>query len=222
MQLVDNKFYVYALVCPINKVPFYVGKGCGARAFAHLNGKDKNNNKKLQYIQNLRNLGFEPEVHFAFTNLSENEAYNYETNFIKFMANHFLYFTNKVGVAKNAYCNSNIKYRNLSLDKKKKSSRIYYPLNKTIKKKISASLHGRKLSDTHRKAISDYLTGRGLYISKEDLIELRKTLTIQQIAEKFNVSIQPIKRLIRTHKLFKNKSNFCIMDETLTSVKCEN
>lgn len=59
-----------------------------------------------------------------------------------------------------------------------------------------------QILDSHKKAISDYLTARGFYISKEDLIELRKTLTIAQIAEKFNVSVQPVKRLIREHKAY--------------------
>ena len=201
----NNKFYVYALVCPINRVPFYIGKGCGARAFAHTRGKDTNNDKKCQYIQNIRNIGLEPEVHFVCKNLAENEAYHHEINFIKFMANRFLYFTNKVGVSRDAYCNSVINYRNCEPAKPKKSTRIYNPIDEAVKRKISVSLTGRKLSDDHKKSISKYLTGRGFYISKEDLLEMRKTLTVDQIAKKFNVSSGPIKRLIRSYKIYKKK-----------------
>lgn len=34
----ENRFYVYALIDPINRIPFYIGKGAGSRAYDHLKG----------------------------------------------------------------------------------------------------------------------------------------------------------------------------------------
>lgn len=36
----ENKYYVYALSDPVNIMPFYIGKGCGKRAYTHLNCKE--------------------------------------------------------------------------------------------------------------------------------------------------------------------------------------
>ena len=111
-----DKFYVYALIDPINRIPFYIGKGCGRRAYKHLTGNDTNNVLKVKYIKNIRPLGFEPE---------------------------------------------------------------------------------------HCKNISDYLTGKGFHLSKEELVELRQTLTIYEIANKFGISVTPIKKLIQKYKIYK-------------------
>lgn len=199
-----DKFYVYALIDPINSIPFYVGKGCGQRAYKHLTGNDTNNVLKVKYIKNIRSLGFEPEIKFLATDLNESVAYNLESNFIKFIANRFLYFTNKIGVSKDAYCKINMNYDDAVLIKhRKKSSRIYTPLSAKQKNKISEKLKGRKLTPEHCKNISDYLTGKGFHLSKEELVELRQTLTIHEIANKFGISITPIKKLLQKYKIYK-------------------
>ena len=50
-ETTDNYYYVYVLVDPINRIPFYVGKGKGNRMYQHLKG-DKGNKKKVRYIEN--------------------------------------------------------------------------------------------------------------------------------------------------------------------------
>lgn len=198
-----DKFYVYALIDPINRIPFYVGKGCGHRAYKHLTGADTNNILKVKYVKNIRSLGFEPEVKFLATDLNESVAYNLESNFIKFIANRFLYFTNKIGVSKDAYCKINMNFNNTVLLKSRKSTRVYTPLSKEQKTKISEKLKGRKLTESHCKNIANYLTGKGFYLSKEELVELRQTLTIPEIANKFGISVTPIKKLIQKYKIYK-------------------
>lgn len=39
-------YYIYALVDPINNVPFYVGKGKNKRVFSHLRGTVKEIKRK--------------------------------------------------------------------------------------------------------------------------------------------------------------------------------
>ena len=51
MELVkENKYYVYALIDPINRLPFYIGKGCGNRAWSHLKN-EKTNVGKVRTIE---------------------------------------------------------------------------------------------------------------------------------------------------------------------------
>jgi len=42
-------YYVHALICPINKRPSYIGKGCGDRMYHHLRNLDRYNEEKNQY-----------------------------------------------------------------------------------------------------------------------------------------------------------------------------
>jgi hypothetical protein len=91
-----KKFYVYAHIDPrpygieittieppinIKGTPFYIGKGCGNRAWDL-----KRNQGHGKYITNLRNLGFPDEslVQLIFNNISEKEAYTLEAKMIYF------------------------------------------------------------------------------------------------------------------------------------------
>jgi hypothetical protein len=80
-----NEHYVYALIDPINDVPFYIGKGKGYRAWKHLKPYQKTNKKKLKYIENIRQLGFEPIVKKIIENLSNEDALLFESFYIKYM-----------------------------------------------------------------------------------------------------------------------------------------
>lgn len=81
---VTSDYYVYALVDPINKVPFYIGKGKNKRAWDHVRGYDKANSKKVRYIANIRSLGCEPEIHIIKNNLTNEQAREFETSCIRF------------------------------------------------------------------------------------------------------------------------------------------
>jgi hypothetical protein len=79
-----NEHYVYALVDPINKIPFYIGKGKKDRCYAHLKGYANYNEEKLNYIKNIRNFGFEPVVYKIIENLSNKDSLEYEDYFIEY------------------------------------------------------------------------------------------------------------------------------------------
>jgi hypothetical protein len=79
-----NEHYVYALVDPINRIPFYIGKGKKDRCYSHLKGCANYNEEKLNYIKNIRLLGFEPVVYKIIENLSNKHSLEYEDYFIEY------------------------------------------------------------------------------------------------------------------------------------------
>ena len=84
--------YVYALIDPINKVPFYIGKGKGDRCYAHFKGYANYNQNKLNYINNIKKLGFEPKVYKIIENLSNKNSLKIESTLISYYKE---YLTNK-------------------------------------------------------------------------------------------------------------------------------
>ena len=77
--MIDSEYYVYGLINPFTKVPFYVGKGKDRRVYRHLlNNKNSENKFKDAKIKGIRNKGAEPEIYYYAKNLTESEAYNFE------------------------------------------------------------------------------------------------------------------------------------------------
>lgn len=81
-----GKFYVYLLIDPRNKQPFYVGKGHGNRYKEHFRNSsliiEKSSNKeKIKRILEIKNLDLLPDVKFEYFCQNEEEAFDVE-NFL--------------------------------------------------------------------------------------------------------------------------------------------
>jgi len=79
-------YYVYFLIDPRNKMPFYVGKGKNDRALRHLkeNIETTENALKHRRILKIRKSGLEPIVDVYIRELDEEEAYKLEEDYIAF------------------------------------------------------------------------------------------------------------------------------------------
>lgn len=79
-------FYVYALINPNDKRPFYIGKGIGNRVFNHQNCaiKDNQSNLKVDTIRKIINSGLEVKHLIIRHGLTEKEAYEIEASLIDF------------------------------------------------------------------------------------------------------------------------------------------
>lgn len=79
------KFYVYMLVDPETKMPFYVGKGKNNRVFAHLESSlSDQDNESLKYetIKRIQNKGLEVEHLIIRHGLDEDTAFELEAALI--------------------------------------------------------------------------------------------------------------------------------------------
>lgn len=89
IQSENRKYYVYRLIDPRTYQTFYVGKGCGDRAFQHVKDaeslKDKNNDElslKIQQIQQILTDGKNVIVVFHRRGMTEKEAFEVEAALI--------------------------------------------------------------------------------------------------------------------------------------------
>jgi hypothetical protein len=79
-----NDYYVYVLVDPINRIPFYIGKGRSDRCYRHLKGQAEYNDDKLKTISNIRMLGFEPVVYKIYEGLDNKSSLRIESLLIDY------------------------------------------------------------------------------------------------------------------------------------------
>lgn len=79
-------YYVYALINPETKLPFYIGKGIGNRVFNHKECalKEEHSNLKLDTIREIVNNGQAVEHIIVRHGLTEKEAFEIEASIIDF------------------------------------------------------------------------------------------------------------------------------------------
>ena len=78
------KYYVYALIDPRTKKPFYIGKGSGNRLFQHVEDALETNTEsdKLNLIRDIKSLGYKIDHIIIRHGLDEDDAFKIESSLI--------------------------------------------------------------------------------------------------------------------------------------------
>lgn len=81
--MLENIYYVYALIDPRNNKPFYIGEGKGKRAWSHLIFKSGcNNPHKDNVIKKIQSFGLEVKIEILHSNLTKQESIKLEEQII--------------------------------------------------------------------------------------------------------------------------------------------
>jgi hypothetical protein len=191
-------YYIYALVDPINKLPFYIGKGKGNRIYQHLNGKDIGNSRKVHYINNIRTLDHEPEPVIIKYFDDENVAYEWEYDLISYCVENEIKLTNRVGVDLRPPSRKGSKWSKESLDKRSKSlkkNRLNKPLkviSLETRSKISNTLKGRPKPN---RIEVDIPSLKKLYIDQD--------ISKNQLLKIFDIGMGTLNRILCENKIYK-------------------
>jgi len=83
-----DRYYVYIYFDPVTKIPFYVGKGSGDRAYCHLkevanNHKGQQNKPKCAEIKRILSEGHKPIISIVGMGFSEDVAFEIESALIQ-------------------------------------------------------------------------------------------------------------------------------------------
>lgn len=144
-----TQYYVYEIVNPLTKKPFYIGKGRGNRCFQHLHESfEKTSNKrKWHKIKNLINSGHNPTINILQYFTDEKSAYDYEEYLIGFYGR---YKFEENGILMNL-CESSRPPNRLgklhtakTRDKMREKALIRDPFSEEHKKKLSNARSRRK------------------------------------------------------------------------------
>jgi len=186
-------YYVYALIDPINKLPFYFGKGKGNRAYSHLKN-EKTNLKKIETIKNIRALGLEPIVGFLIENIDEKTAYKVEYDCIKIAKKIYgIEITNKSGLIippsrKGCKLSEKTKLK-ISISTKGKTK---IPMSNETKEKLSLINKGR--------------VGPNKVILNNNLLKelyTVKNYTKKQLCEFFDIGMGSLNRILKENSIKK-------------------
>jgi hypothetical protein len=150
-----NKYYVYLHIKETDGKPFYVGKGCGNRAYQ--SGK----NNRSNYWNNIVNkYGF--DIIFLELNLTEQEALEKEIYWIKRIGRKDLNEGPLINFTDGGEGTSGYKFN----DKQKINLSVAMAgrtFSHEHKNKMSESHKGKTFSDEHKKKISESLKGKLAY-----------------------------------------------------------
>ncbi len=169
------KYYVYSLIDPRNKTPYYIGKGKNKRYKAHFREsylKRCKNRNKVEKIKNIRNQGYSPHQHtkILLDKVSEEKALELETFIIEEIGLENL--TNLIKVDKvksgkrNPFYGKNHTEETKARLSETKSGQNHPFWNKELSEKhkenIRKGLEEYERTEKHNQNISEGLKGRSL------------------------------------------------------------
>jgi len=196
----DNCYYVYVLVDPINRIPFYVGKGKGNRMYQHLKG-DKGNKKKVRYIENIRRLGLEPYAVKVQDNLTEYDAYSLERIGIKYYKSLFPKLTNikSVNGLEKTGRNKGYKWSKESIQKR----------SQTIRENHKNGYRRPPMTKDQKQKLREFNLGKEgpnkVYVDVNELkrLYLDMNMTKKQVMKKLNIGMATLNRVINENGICK-------------------
>jgi hypothetical protein len=188
------KHYVYALIDPRNKAPYYIGKGKNGRHKTHFYESalaNCRNTHKVNKIKSIRKQGYSPSNHIKILSkdLSESEALELETFFIEEIGLENLTNLMKTDKAKSGKQNpfyerthSKKTRKHLSESKSGENHPFWnQALSEEHKENIRQELKNHERTEKHNKNIAEGLKGRTL--SKEHKNKIGESLKGREFSE---------------------------------------
>lgn len=189
-------FYVYALVDPFNKLPFYIGKGSGKRHQDHMKEKFNPKSLKSRFVHNIRAAGKEPQVSIMMYTECEDTAFEYEYDLIQYCKLLQIPLTNIVGYLRN----------NHATGRKWPAERIARR-SETVRR--TGCQRGKIISAEQRIQMS--LANKGkegpnkAYVDLDLLRELylEQNLTKKEVRERLNIGPGSLNRILQENQIIK-------------------